>query len=196
MDLTERYTIRAVSDAAMLPDATDADAVPAQAAARSFADLYGRSRNDVYRAVLLTVRDPHRAEDAVQEAFARAFADWDHVSAHPNPVGWVARVALNHATSVWRRLRRESSEPPPAAAAPDDVRPIDALLVQAVWRLPRRQRQVVALRILLDQSTDETARSLGIAPGTVTAHLYRALHSLREELGRAPFDDAKESDHG
>lgn len=183
MELTETQAGHGLGDEAGRASATRAEA------ATSFAALYARSRDDVYRAVLLTVRDPHRAEDAVQEAFARAYADWDHVAVHPNPVGWVARVALNHATSLWRRLRRESAEPPVATAAPDDERPIDALLVRAVWRLPRRQRQVVAFRILLDQSTDETARALGIAPGTVTAHLHRALGNLREQLGRAPYDD-------
>ncbi|MBA2254772.1 MAG: hypothetical protein H0W07_06640, partial [Chloroflexi bacterium] len=101
---------------------------------RDFADFYARSRDDVYRVVLLTVRDPHRAEDAVQEAFARAYSDWERVSHHPNRVGWVARVALNHATSLWRRLRRESTEPPPAAVAPDGDQPMDMLLVRAVWR--------------------------------------------------------------
>lgn len=122
----------------------------------------------------------------VQEAFARAYADWDRVSVHPNPVGWVARVALNHAMSLWRRLRMESPEPPPPTlVAPDDERPMDSLLIGAVWRLPRRQRQVVALRILLDQSIDQTAHSLGMAPGTVRAHLHRALHNLREQLARA-----------
>jgi len=65
---------------------------------------------------------------------------------------------------------------------------MDPLLIRAVWRLPRRQRQVVALRILLDQSIDQTAQSLGMAPGTVRAHLHRALRSLREQLERAGHD--------
>jgi len=161
----------------------------------SFADLYASSRDTVYRAVLLTVRDPHRAEDAVQEAFARAYADWDRVRRHPNPVGWVARVALNHATSIWRRLRRETAEPPPTTVAPDEERPLDATLVRLVWHLPRRQRQVVALRILLDQSTEQTAALLGIAPGTVTAHLHRAIHALRQQM--EPLGHAQEDpDHG
>lgn len=188
MELTETYTGRYIGDQDDRPDAIRDRTVS------SFVDLYASSRDDVYRAVLLMVRDPHRAEDSVQEAFARAYADWERVRIHPNPVGWVARVAMNHATSLWRRLRRETAEPPPATVAPDDERPMDALLVRAVWRLPRRQRQVIALRILLDQSTDQTARSLGIAPGTVTAHLHRALSTLREQLGDTLTHD-EESQH-
>ena len=49
-------------------------------------------------------------------------------------------------------------------------------------RLPARQRQVVALRIFLDLDTAQTAEVLGIAPGTVTAHLTRALTALRTEF--------------
>ncbi|MBA2315863.1 MAG: sigma-70 family RNA polymerase sigma factor [Chloroflexi bacterium] len=189
MELTDTYP------GTYLGDESDGAATTRREKAASFADLYARSRDDVYRAVLLTVRDQHRAEDAVQEAFARAYADWDRIRVHPNPVGWVARVALNHATSLWRRLRRESTEPPPTTVAPADERPIDPLLIRAVWRLPRRQRQVVALRILLDQSIDQTAQSLGMAPGTVRAHLHRALRTLHEQIGDAGHD-TEESDHG
>jgi RNA polymerase sigma factor (sigma-70 family) len=147
----------------------------------TFAGFYADSKDAVYRAVLLARRDPRRAEDAVQEAFARAYAAWDRVCLHPNPVGWVARVALNESASVARRLRRESLDPP-EPTAPAAERPLDAGLIRLVWALPRRQRQVVALRILLELSTEETARVLGISSGTVTAHLHRALSSLRERI--------------
>jgi DNA-directed RNA polymerase specialized sigma24 family protein len=52
----------------------------------------------------------------------------------------------------------------------------------ALLRLPVRQRQVVALRLFLDLDTGATAEVLGIAPGTVTAHLARAIAALREEF--------------
>jgi RNA polymerase sigma-70 factor (ECF subfamily) len=48
--------------------------------------------------------------------------------------------------------------------------------------LPERQREVVALRIVLGLDTRQTARLLGIAEGTVTSHLFRALARLQEEL--------------
>ena len=51
-----------------------------------------------------------------------------------------------------------------------------------VLRLPDRQRQVVALRLFLDLDTAQTASVLGIAAGTVTAHLARAIATLRQEL--------------
>ncbi len=153
-----------------------------------FHDFYVSTRDDVYRTVLLATRHPQRAEDAVHEAYTRALARWDDIAAHPNPQAWVARVALNQAISWWRFWRREVAEPP-APLATTDAEPLDETIIRLVWALPKRQRQVVALRILLDQSVEETGRLLGLAPGTVKAHLNRALTQLRLSLTEAGFDD-------
>jgi DNA-directed RNA polymerase specialized sigma24 family protein len=66
--------------------------------------------------------------------------------------------------------------PPGGEALPDP-----ALLVM-LRSLPRRQREVVVLRILLDLDTAATARELGMAQGTVKVHLSRALAVLREQF--------------
>ena len=57
----------------------------------------------------------------------------------------------------------------------------------ALAGLPERQRQVVVLRVFLDLGTADTARALGIAPGTVTAHLARAVSALRTQLSPRLF---------
>ena len=59
---------------------------------------------------------------------------------------------------------------------------VDPRIMAALLRLSARQRQVVALRLILDLDTGCTAELLGIAPGTVKEHLARALASLRAEL--------------
>ena len=59
---------------------------------------------------------------------------------------------------------------------------VDPRIMAALLRLPARQRQVVALRLFLDLDTAGTARVLGIAPGTVQAHLGRAMAALRDDL--------------
>jgi RNA polymerase sigma-70 factor (ECF subfamily) len=100
----------------------------------------------------------------------------------------VVRTALNLNVSVWRRRRRELTGAGPGrdlAPSSDGGLASDAVsvdLITALRRLPVRQRQVVALRIFLDLDTVGTAKLLGIAPGTVTAHLTRALAALREEF--------------
>lgn len=153
----------------------------AESTERSFTEFYVAHRDSVYRAVLVATRNPHRAEDAAQEAFTRAYDRWDSVRQHERPHAWVTRVALNVATSWWRRHRREQGRPPDRPAKPD-IRPMDDDLVRLVWALPKRQRQVVALRVLADLSVADTADALGMAEGTVKATLHRALRRLRDAL--------------
>jgi DNA-directed RNA polymerase specialized sigma24 family protein len=157
-----------------------------------FAEFYETARDDCLRAVFASVGDRQVAEDLVAEAFARAWARWRTVGHHPAPRAWVVRTALNARVSWWRRYRREVTLPDSVSAAAGRTGldggldgGVDPELMGALLRLPARQRQVVALRIFLDLDTARTAQTLGIAPGTVTAHLARAMATLREELSRA-----------
>lgn len=157
-----------------------------------FAEFFTARRDVVFRAVLVAVGDRTSAEDAVAEAFARAYQRWPSVRTHPNPTAWVIRVALNVSRSWWRRHRREVltavDHEPPAAAQPDRA---DDDLAAAMATLPRRQREVVALRILADLAADETAQLLGITPATVHVHLHRALDALRHRLAAIPTESAQ-----
>jgi RNA polymerase sigma-70 factor (ECF subfamily) len=100
----------------------------------------------------------------------------------------VIRTALNASVSSWRKRRREvpldSRQMPGGVSAGPGTGPgsRDITVTTALARLPQRQRQVVALRIFLDLDTAATAEVLGIAPGTVTAHLSRAISALRQDL--------------
>lgn len=153
-----------------------------------FAEFYRKSKDECLFAVLVSVGDQDTAQDLVAEAFARAWASWRTVSKHPAPTAWVVRTALNANISRWRRRRREIAIPDPglvadrAAADGSADSSVDPRIMAALMRLPARQRQVVALRLLLDLDTNRTARVLGIAPGTVQGHLGRAIASLRDDL--------------
>jgi RNA polymerase sigma-70 factor (sigma-E family) len=148
-----------------------------------FADFYRGARDGCLRAVYAACGDRALAEDLTAEAFARAYATWRKVSRHPAPHAWVVRTALNTHVSWWRRRRREVAwDAAPDTAGRAAEPPLDAQVMAALRALPRRQREVVALRIFLDLDTETTARTLGIAPGTVTAHLSRATAALRDAL--------------
>ena len=152
-----------------------------------FAEFYRAAKDECLFAVLMSVGDRDTAQDLVAEAFARAWASWPTVSAHPAPAAWVVRTALNAGVSRWRRRRREVPVPDLAVVADRPAGDaagggLDPRIVAALSRLPERQRQVVALRLFLDLDTERTARVLGIAPGTVQAHLGRAMASLLGEL--------------
>lgn len=152
-----------------------------------FAEFYRSSRDECLRTVLVIVGDLDSAQEIVAEAFARACASWRTVSGHPAPAAWVVRTALNVNISRWRRRRREVPVPdlgaladrPSTTGAQD---PVDPQIMAALGRLPVRQRQVIALRLILDLDTSATARVLGIRPNTVMAHMGRALAALRSDL--------------
>lgn len=153
-----------------------------------FAEFYREAKDECLFAVLVSVGDRDTAQDLVAEAFARAWASWPAVSRHPAPVAWVVRTALNAGVSRWRCRRREVPVPDLALVADRPATGgaagggVDPRIMAALLRLPARQRQVVALRLFLDLDTERTAQALGIAPGTVQAHLGRAMAALRDDL--------------
>jgi RNA polymerase sigma-70 factor (sigma-E family) len=151
---------------------------------REFQEFYEDARDACLRAVLAAVGDRQLAEDLVAEAFTRAWVSWHSVRRHPAPSAWIVRTALNTRVSWWRRRRREvalESGHDVAATAAGDTG-LDPALLTALRRLPQRQREVIVFRVFLDLDTQDTAKVLGIAPGTVTAHLSRAVTTLRGHL--------------
>jgi RNA polymerase sigma-70 factor, ECF subfamily len=127
------------------------------------------------------------AEDIAQEAFLRAYRDWDRVGSYAHQAAWVRRVAVNLATSGLRRkvvearaLARLAGRREPAL---DPLPAENADFWRAVRALPQRQAQVVALYYLEDLSIQQTAAVLDCAEGTVRAHLARARSALARRLG-------------
>lgn len=141
--------------------------------------------------MLVTVGDRQLAEDLVAEAFTRAWASWRLVRGHPAPRAWVVRTALNLSVSWWRRRRREVALGDSDLAAPggDDSGP-DGELLAAVRGLPVRQQQVIILRVFFGLDAQATAQALGIAPGTVSVHLHRALATLRAQVPSPAIKEA------
>jgi RNA polymerase sigma-70 factor (ECF subfamily) len=140
-----------------------------------FEALYEREFASVYRAAFLLCGDRSTAEDAAQEAFARALVRWRRLEGQPWAAGWVMTTAMNAARRAMRKRPPPTVEPPSTSTDHDgrlDVR-------DAIGRLPARQQEAVALHYLLDLSVSDTAAAMGVTGGTVKAHLSRA----REALG-------------
>jgi RNA polymerase sigma factor (sigma-70 family) len=153
-----------------------------------FAEFFQASWEPCLRAVVATTGSVQLAEDQVAEAFARAWLSWRKVRRHPAPRAWVVRTALNVGASWWRRRLRElpllghDAEDVRDAAPNAEDGGLDAALLTALRHLPRRQREVIALRVFLDLDIDTISAQLGIAPGTVRAHLSRGVTTLRHEF--------------
>ncbi len=146
-----------------------------------FEAFYRDAKDPCFRALLATVGSAAEADDLLAESFTRALARWNDVRHHPRPEAWVVRAALNLHRDRWRRSQRqqrllERRE----SVIHDDV--VDPALMAAVQALPERQREVVALRVLLGLSAEQTGEVLGVDAGTVGTHLRRGLASLRLAL--------------
>lgn len=156
-----------------------------------FSEFYTAARDDCLRVVLISVGDRQLAEDLVAEAFTRAWTAWRKVRQHPAPRAWIVRTALNAHISWWRRRRQEQplvSQQETAATATDLS--LDSSLVATLRRLPVRQREVIALRLLLDLDTATTSQILGLPSSTVASHLRRGLNALRREV--SPLRDREQ----
>jgi RNA polymerase sigma-70 factor (ECF subfamily) len=143
------------------------------------------------KAVMLAQRilgDETLAEDVAQEAFARAYGQWQTVGELAYRDAWVMRVTANLAVSSTRR-RKAFVEPTEPAASVEDVATMRVALAGALRNLPRRQREAVVLRYLAGLSEDEVAAALELAAGTVRAHLHRGVVSLRRHLAPIDWED-------
>lgn len=150
----------------------------------AFQDLFVAA----YHVALRILANAGEAEDVAAESTARALDGWRRVSAMPSPRAWVVRVATNLSIDIVRRRRfvamggldRSSSGAPEES----DTRMVVRDMLR---RLPRRQRDVLALRYLVDLSEAEIADVLGISPGTVKRHASRALRQLRRHEGDVSY---------
>jgi RNA polymerase sigma-70 factor (ECF subfamily) len=129
------------------------------------------------------------AEDAVQEAVARAWERSQRGESIDSLPAWVTRAAVNLSHSRWRRSRveqrgRERIGASAVGAADPDDRPDDRMDVRrALAALPRRQREATVLRYYLGLDVAEIAAALGVTEGTAKTTLFRARQALAAALG-------------
>ena len=72
----------------------------------AFAAFYQRNIHTLARTLAASLGDEGLAQDAAQEAMARACERWEKIERYDNPAGWCYRVGMNWATSRWRKRRR------------------------------------------------------------------------------------------
>lgn len=152
----------------------------------TFDEFFAAHYDEVVRTLALAVGDRVRAEDAAQEAFAKAYRKWTAVSTMDRPVGWVIVVGMNQMKRWITRGDKHAAAPPTDAADPADAVVTAASLGAALDRLGPRQRATVVLRYLCDLPTAEVARALGCSPGTVKSALHAGLANLRIDLTEPP----------
>ncbi|HET9138904.1 RNA polymerase sigma factor [Actinophytocola sp.] len=167
--------------------------------AASFGELFDRHAKAVYNHCFRLTASWAAAEDHVQTVFLLAWRKRAEVTLrHESALPWLLAVATNvvrndrRATTRWQRLVHrlpaERSEPDHAddvAGRIDDERRM-ALVLATVARLPRAQRDALALCVWSGVSYPDAAVVLGIAEGSVRARVSKAKARLGRLLGSDP----------
>ena len=154
---------------------------------------FDRLYRDSYNKILATMvgvlgGDWPTAEDATQEAFARAFGSWARWKPDAPAEAWVLRIAVNVAISVRRKERLRSAtelirrlgRPRPQADPGDSV---VAPLMAALRSLSVPEAMVVVLRHYHGYSNREIAAALRLPESTVSSRLVTAKNRLKKLLG-------------
>ena len=173
------------------------------AAGARFAEMVERHQRRATRIAYYYLRDPAEVDEAVQDAFLKAFVNIRSFRERLYFELWFTRILVNgcldRAKSRARRNRwivpagddnreqredlerRPAFEPSPEAALLNAERRTE--LLAAVDRLPERQRAVVVLSRFEGHATRDVAAMLDLTEATVRVHLFRAIRSLRRILG-------------
>ena len=203
-------TVRRAQAPALSSTLTDEEIVARVTAGDTelFEVLMRRHNQRVYRAARAIVRDDAEAEDVMQEAYARAFAQLAQFEGRAQWSTWVTRIAVNEALGRVRRggrfvnqdlggeqearldrsddaWRGANGAAAPFPVGPEDqaaARELGGFLELAMDELPDIYRTVFVLREVEEMSTAEAAAALDISEELVKVRLHRARAALRQRL--------------
>ncbi len=166
---------------------TTLDARPALGPRPTFADVATEQLDAVYRYLVFLTGDRSAAEDLAAETFEKAFRTWRRFDPRRgSPRTWLCRIARTVAIDWFRaetrRRRREETYSRDFAQSAELMDGPPGLLEQAVRELPPAEREVVALRVLLELDGPSAARVLGISQTACSTRLSRALKKLEERI--------------
>jgi len=158
--------------------------------ADDFDMFYAATSRRLVRQVFAMTGDLGEAEDAVQEAYIRAWRRWPRIRGYEDPEAWLRVVAYRISVNSWRKARnrlaahRVGRQRELPGLSPDLV-----ALVSALRKIPEAQRRAIVLHHLAGLSVEEIAHETGAPAGTVKARLARgrrALAPLVSESGDSP----------
>jgi len=166
-----------------------------------------RYNTRLFRIARTILKDDAAAEDALQDAYVRAYGHMDTFRGDAELSTWLTRIVINEALMALRKRKRERTVVPfaPTDEAGDTAEPklmeledrraespsdsalrgeIRRIIERRIDELPVAFRTVFVMREVEDMTVQETAECLGIPAATVRTRLFRARTLLREMLER------------
>ncbi len=148
----------------------------------------------VYRLALTRVRNPHDAEDIVQQVFLKLVKNIEGLESEEHVKAWLIKVTINEGkslfSSAWKKHTaslEESGDVDELSVAPPELVETNDLM-KAVFRLPEKYRIVIHLFYYQELSTEEISKCLGRTNHTVRSQLSRGRERMRKEL-KEVFED-------
>ena len=156
----------------------------------SFAAVAEQHLDDVYGYLLYLCRNAPLAEDLASETFEKAFRTWRRFDPRRgSPRTWLCRIARSVAVDWFRaetrRRRREETYARDVPLSEEFGDGLPGPLEEALRELSPAEREVVALRVLLELDGPSAARVLGISQTACSTRLSRALRRLEERMADA-----------
>jgi RNA polymerase sigma-70 factor (ECF subfamily) len=166
---------------------TSLDAPPALAGRPAFERVAEEQLDAVYRYLVFLTGDRSAAEDLTAETFEKAFRSWRRFDPRRgSPRTWLCQigrtVAIDWFRAEARRKKREETYSRDLDEAAELVDGLPGPLQQALRQLSPAEREVVALRVLLELDGRSAARVLGISQSACSTRLSRALKRLEEMI--------------
>lgn len=168
----------------------------------AFETLVGRYERKIFRLTQNITQNREDAEDAMQEAFLKAYEHLDNFEGNSRFYTWLVRIAVNQALMKLRKRRpnqvsldenietdedsmpREVEDWGPSPEQRYEQTEISGILSQVIGELDPSFRVVFQLRDIEELSTEETAEALGLSVPAVKSRLLRARLKLRQKLNR------------
>jgi RNA polymerase sigma-70 factor, ECF subfamily len=176
----------------MLEDECDKTLV--EQAARGDGDSFTELCRRYYGAMVAIghaiLRDRHLAEDAAQQAFAKAAVHLPRLRQADQFGRWVAAICRNEARDLARARRAPlPDEEPPVVEERREPDESDSIVREALSRLPADAKEVIFLRFYDGLSYDRISAVLGISEQAINGRLRRAKRALAQYLRRSGFDE-------
>ena len=168
----------------------------------AFETLVGRYERKIFRLTQNITQNREDAEDAMQEAFLKAYEHLDNFEGNSRFYTWLVRIAVNQALMKLRKRRpnqvsldedietgedsmpREVEDWGPSPEQRYEQTELSEILSQVIGELDPSFRVVFQLRDIEELSTEDTAEALGLSVPAVKSRLLRARLKLRQKLNR------------
>jgi RNA polymerase sigma-70 factor (ECF subfamily) len=168
---------------------------------QAYATILRRFQGPILTVCAAILGNRQAAEDLAQNVFVRAFRRVDTFDVRYPMKPWLVKIAYRLANETWRTDARRAAREKATAIAREQNRadelPAESLLKaersellwQAVYALPMAERTAVVLYYREGMPVNDVAAVMGVSPGTVKTHLFRARSQIQVNLKAKGFDE-------